>query len=64
VNADDDDAQQFNPADAVIRPADFRRVCRAWHRTNGVEVPMPSEFILSETEGLSRRIGEGQGRHR
>jgi len=40
------------------------RVCRAWHRACGVEVPMLGEFILSETEGRSRRQGEGQGRHR
>ena len=45
--------------------AGLQRVCRAWHRTSEVKVLTPdNEFILSETEGRSRRLGEGQGRRR
>jgi len=36
------------------RAADFSRVCRAWHRTSGVEVPTPG---ISGAEGQEKGKG-------
>ena len=40
-------------ADAVTRAAQARRVCQAWHRTHGMEVPVP---------GMRGAGGEAQGK--
>ncbi len=46
-------------------PAGYaERVCRAWHRTGEVKVLAPGEFILSNVEGPSRKLGTRQRREK
>jgi hypothetical protein len=43
----------YPAADAVNRAAQLWRVCQAWHRAHGVEVPVP---------GIRGAEGEEQGK--
>jgi len=44
----------FHSSGRLIAAADFRRVCRAWHRASRVEVPIPG---VSGAEGKEKDKG-------
>ena len=53
-----EDAPTLAGADAVNRAAQFERVCRAWHRANGVQVPVPG---VRGAEGEEKDKGVPRG---